>query len=115
MISEEMIRRAVETLKEAGSPSRIILFGSYGRGQPHPDSDLDFLVIQPEVRSRRQEMVRLRRAISPLRIPADVLVVREKTFRKWSDTPGNVLFEATQEGRVVYEAAAIEPLAQANA
>ena len=51
------------------------------------------------------EMVRLRRVLSPLRIPVDLLMVSEKVFREWSDTPGNILYEAASEGRVLYEAA----------
>lgn len=105
MIPETTIQEAVKILKEAGRPSRIILFGSYGRGTPAEDSDLDFLVIQPEVPDRRREMVHLRRALSPLRIPVDVLVVSEQVFKEWGETPGHVLYEAAREGRVLYEAA----------
>jgi predicted nucleotidyltransferase len=105
MIPRSLIQQATALLKDAAGPSRIILFGSYGRGTPHEDSDVDFLVVLPVVRDRREEMVRLRRVLRPLRIPVDVLVVSEAVFREWSETPGNVLFEAAQEGRVLYEAA----------
>ncbi len=105
MISESTIRQAVRLLIEAGRPTRIILFGSYGRGEPGLESDLDFLVVQPKVLDRRREMVRLRRVLSPLRIPADVIVVSEQSFQEWRQTPGNILHEAAQEGRVLYEAA----------
>jgi len=105
MIPETTIQEAVRILKEAGRPSRIILFGSYGRGSPGQDSDLDFLVIQPQVADRHREMVHLRRALSPLRIPVDILVVSEPVFQEWADTPGHVLYEAAREGRVLYEAA----------
>jgi len=105
MISEATIHQAVRLLIEAGQPSRIILFGSYGRGEPGAESDLDFLVVQPTVRDRRREMVRLRRVLSPLRIPADVIVVSEQAFQEWRYTPGNILYEAAVEGRVLYEAA----------
>lgn len=50
-------------------------------------------------------MVRLRRVLSPLRIPVDILVTTESVFKEWSDTPGTVLYEATREGTVLYEAA----------
>lgn len=105
MIPTSKIHQAATLLKNAARPSRIILFGSYGRGSPHKDSDLDFLVVLPEVKDRRGEMVRLRRVLRPLRIPVDVLVVSEDVFREWSGTPGNVFFEAAQEGQVLYEAA----------
>lgn len=105
MIPTLIIQKAATLLKEAARPSRIILFGSYGRGTPHEDSDLDFLVVLPQVKDRRHEMVRLRRVLRPLRIPADVLVVSEAIFNEWAGTPGNVLFEVAQDGRVLYEAA----------
>ena len=100
MMAEETIIEAAQMLLRAAPGSRVILFGSYARGHPGPDSDLDFIVVEPSVRSRRDESVRLRDVLRPLRIPADVLVVSEKTFRDWSDTPGTVLYEAAQEGRV---------------
>jgi predicted nucleotidyltransferase len=105
MIPKSKIQEAATLLKNAAQPSSIILFGSYGRGTRHEDSDLDLLVVLPEVKDRRVEMVRLRRVLRPLRIPVDVLVVSESVFREWSGTPGNVFFEAAQEGRVLYEAA----------
>jgi len=105
MISVSKIQEAVELLREAGNPVRIILYGSYGRGTPHEESDLDFLVVMPVVLNRRMEMVRLRRVLSPLRIPVDLLVVSDKVFREWSDTPGNIFYEVAREGRVLYEAA----------
>jgi predicted nucleotidyltransferase len=105
MISGSKIQEAVELLREAGNPVRIILYGSYGHGTPHEDSDLDFLVVMPVVLNRRMEMVRLRRVLSPLRIPVNLLVVSDKVFREWSDTPGNIFYEAAREGRVLYEAA----------
>jgi len=105
MISVSKIQEAVELLREAGNPVRIILYGSYGRGTPHEDSDLDFLVVMPVVLNRRMEMVRLRRVLSPLRIPVNLLVVSDQVFREWSDTPGNIFYEAAREGRVLYEAA----------
>ncbi|MBL7222999.1 MAG: nucleotidyltransferase domain-containing protein [Candidatus Brocadiae bacterium] len=100
MITEGTIRRAAQMLLRAAPGSRVILFGSYARGNPAPDSDLDFMVVEPRIRSRRQEAVRLRDVLRPLRIPVDILVVSDRAYRHWSDTPGTVLHEAAQEGRV---------------
>ena len=87
---------------QAAQPERILLFGSYARGEAREDSDLDLLVIEPEVRDRAAEMVRLRRVLRPLRIPVDVLVYSHADVAHWGDQPGSTLYWALQEGQVVY-------------
>jgi predicted nucleotidyltransferase len=103
MISEKTIQEAVELLRKAANPVRIILFGSYARGDITEESDLDFLVIEKELKARRMETVRLRDTLSPLRIPVDVLVISEKTYQEWKDLSGTVIYEAGLEGRIVHE------------
>ncbi|OHB70253.1 MAG: DNA polymerase subunit beta [Planctomycetes bacterium RBG_13_63_9] len=104
-VDEATIAKAVDMLRQAADPDKIILFGSYARDQADPGSDLDLLVVESEVSDAAAEMVRLMRVLSPLRIPADVLVVSRQDYARWRDTPGHVFFEAAKEGRVLYEAA----------
>ncbi len=104
-VTEEKLRQAVERIVELAAPQRVILFGSRARGGGRADRDADLLVIEREVTDQAAEMTRLRRALSPLRMPVDVLVVSAEKFTYWADTPGNVFFEASREGRVLYEAA----------
>jgi len=103
MIPEEKIRQAVEILKAEANPSKIILFGSYARGNMHDDSDLDFLIVKKDVKDRRQDMVKLRRALSSLRIPVDILVVSHEYVEEWKNVKGNILYPALREGKVLYE------------
>jgi uncharacterized protein len=105
-LDDAVFAQVVSLLRRSAQPTRIILFGSYARGDARPDSDVDLLVIVPDVRDRMAEMVRLSRVLSPLRLPVDVLVVSEETFRYWCDTPGNVYSTVAAEGRVLYEQAA---------
>ncbi len=96
-----IIEKAANLLLDAApAGSRVILFGSHARGDARPDSDLDFLVIEPKVVDHRREMVRLDEALEPLDVPTDVLVTSEAIFDAWQDTPGTVLYEAAKEGRV---------------
>ena len=103
MITDSTIQTAVQRLKKAASPEKIILFGSYARGEANEDSDLDFLVIEQSLQSQRAEMVRLRDVLRPMRIPVDVLVTSAEKVREWGHLPGTVLYEALHEGKVVYE------------
>ncbi len=85
-------------------PSRIILFGSHARGQAGPDSDIDLLVVvdddTPAEKLTLQAGYEARRAYHE---PADVIPVREATFRRKSRIPGTLSRAATLEGVVVYE------------
>ena len=104
MVEAERIQQAVELLREAANPKKIILFGSYAAGEAGEDSDVDLLVVEEGNPDVMAEMVRLRRALSPLRIPAEVVVVSEEHYDYWRDTPGNLMFEVALEGKVLYEA-----------
>jgi len=102
VIDPTHIATAVHALAEAAQPERIILFGSYARGDAREDSDLDFLVIESEVADRAREMVRLRRVLRPLRLPVDLLVFSVADVARWGQEPGGVLYWALREGRTVY-------------
>ena len=104
MSDESVINLAGRLLREAApSGSEVYLFGSHARGENRADSDLDFLIIEPEVTDRHAEMVRLRDVLRPLRVAADVLVTSRRVFEEWRGTPNNVLYEAALYGRLLRE------------
>ncbi len=79
MIDEATISEAGRRLARASSPgTRVILFGSHARGEAGKHSDLDFLVIEPEVEHPGVESVRLRGALGELVVSADIIVVGER-------------------------------------
>ena len=110
-MGQDKLAQVVELLREAAQPKRIFLFGSHARGDANEDSDVDILVVEKDVPDRVAEMVRLCRVLSPTRVAVDLLVVSEKMFELWCDTPGNVYFEAGTMGRVLYEAPGSGPVA----
>ncbi|MBV8781264.1 MAG: nucleotidyltransferase domain-containing protein [Phycisphaerae bacterium] len=100
IIPQDLIDRAAAMLLQAApAGSEVILFGSYARGDAGPESDLDFLVVEPVLGGQRSEMVRLREVLRPLKVPADVLVVSREGFDAWKDKINNVVYEAAREGR----------------
>ena len=105
MISPDQIDAAVRRLAEAAAPERIVLFGSYARGDARDDSDLDLLVIEHDLPDQAGEMIRLRRVLRPLRIPVDVLVFSRSDVERLGDQPGSVLYWVLREGKIVHTAA----------
>ncbi|MBI4326168.1 MAG: nucleotidyltransferase domain-containing protein [Chloroflexi bacterium] len=104
-VTPEKLAEATRRLVEAAQPRRIILFGSRARGDAREDSDVDLLVIEPEVNDRVAEMVRLNRVLKGLILPIELIVISERMFEEWANTPGTVYFEAKREGEVLYESA----------
>lgn len=86
-------------LAAAPTGTKVILFGSHARGQAGKHSDLDLLVIEPEVEDRGQESVRLDSTLTGLSVSADVIVVSEDSVREWGDVYGTVIHSALAEGR----------------
>ena len=98
---EEITRRLIA----AAHPKKLVLFGSFARGDFGPNSDIDILVIEDSVKSKHAEMVRLRRALRGILFPIDILVVSEFEFKERSHYPSNVYYWASKEGKTLYEAA----------
>jgi predicted nucleotidyltransferase len=100
MIDEATIDEAARRLWDAvPSRSRVILFGSHARGEAGDYSDLDFLVVEPEVEDAAAESVRLRRALRGLPLAADIIVVSEQRVREWQGVRSSLIGAALAEGR----------------
>jgi predicted nucleotidyltransferase len=98
---ETLIAEASRRLAVAAPDARVILFGSRARGGACSDSDLDLLVIEPVLESRRAESVRLREALGDLGVPIDLVVVPASHVDEWGHFEGTMLHDALREGRVL--------------
>jgi len=103
MLPTQTIQAAVDRIVAAANPSRVILFGSYARGEANDDSDLDLMVVEPVVEDRAAEMIRLRRAVGRVGIGVDVLVYSDAEFDERKDWLSHVVYWAALEGKVLYE------------
>jgi predicted nucleotidyltransferase len=100
VFDDVVIEDAGRRLSEAAPPrSRVILFGSAARGELTRDSDLDFLVIEPEVENPALESVRLRRVLGDVLVPMDIIVASEHRVREWRDVRGSLIHAALAGGR----------------
>lgn len=104
---DQKIRDIVATTVATVAPERVILFGSYARGDAGPDSDVDLLVVAGDplipVGQRQDELRRIRRALRGLRIPVDILLYAPEEIDAWRDSPNHVIARSLREGVTVYE------------
>jgi len=101
-IIDEIVRRVIIAIH----PLRVVLFGSAGRGEMGPESDVDLLIVVPDGTHRRDASRRVFRALSGLGVAKDVIVVTESDVREFGENPSLVIKPALEEGREVYHAAA---------
>lgn len=101
---DELISDATRLLVEAANPEKIILFGSYSRGDFTKNSDLDLLVIVPRVVDRIEEMARLRLVLRKIPMAIDVVVYSRDEVEEREHLRGTMLYHALREGRVLHDA-----------
>ncbi|MDP1902294.1 MAG: nucleotidyltransferase domain-containing protein [Rubrivivax sp.] len=80
--------------------SQIIVFGSQARGDARDDSDIDLLVVEPDVPDRFGEMARLSAVLGRQRIPADVVVMSAQQFAEQKTVINTLAWRAAREGQL---------------
>ena len=99
----DMLPEAIERLVAGFDPLRIIVFGSYARGDAQPESDLDLLVVVAHLGDKRETAVGMIKALRGLRAAIDVVPTDPDEIARRGETPGDVLRSALREGKAVYE------------
>jgi uncharacterized protein len=103
MTPAEYIQVMAERIIQDYDPVKIILFGSHARGEAGPESDIDLLVVLPEIANKRQAAVAIRRILTDLPVPKDIVVTTPEEIARRGDLVGTVLRPALREGKVLYE------------
>jgi len=83
-------------------PERIILFGSAARGELHPDSDADFLIIKRDCPMLGADRIRELYRLIERRIPVDFLVYLPDEFDRRGAMGDPFLKAVLREGTVLY-------------
>jgi predicted nucleotidyltransferase len=104
MLTEPVIRQAAEKIAAAAhAPLKVIVFGSYARGEARNDSDLDLMIVEEEIPDLAKEYNRIRDALGPIETGVDLLIYSRSEFERrinWSSSP---VFDAVRHGKVLYE------------
>ncbi|MEI7767741.1 MAG: nucleotidyltransferase domain-containing protein [Phycisphaerae bacterium] len=106
MLGTATIEQATHLLLDAApAGSQVFLFGSQATGKADARSDVDFLVVEPTVPDRLQEMLRLSEVLRPLKLPVDLMVLSRQHFDYWKNTPNSLAYRVVREGKVYGPAA----------
>ena len=101
--SETFISTMVDRIVKGFQPSRVVLFGSHARGTATEWSDVDLLVILPNVSDKRHAAIEIRRALGDLPVCKDIVVATPEEVARRGLLVGTALRSALREGKVLYE------------
>jgi len=93
----------VERIVKDFHPLQIILFGFHARGDATAHSDIDLLVVFPELHNMRETTVAIREVLADLPVAKDIVVTTPTEIEEYGDLVGRVLRPALREGKVIYE------------
>lgn len=98
------VEKYISALLKAGlRPSKVILFGSYAKGEAHSYSDIDLAVISPNFgKDLRQELMLLSRLTIGVSDSIEAVPFEQNIFDKSKYDP--LIGEVKKYGKIVYQA-----------
>jgi predicted nucleotidyltransferase len=103
--TQEKVDRAVKLAVETTQPSRVILFGSWPRGEAKWDSDLDMAVLMPDSAEPELGSIHrsLRRKLEQVPMTIDLVVTTEGCAEQFRGSINSIYHRILQDGQVAYE------------
>ena len=107
MVDSEIVRvvqQYLSAVRRAGlRASRAVLFGSYARGAPTDDSDIDLLVVAETSLPPSKRYPAVRRLVADCPAPFDIIVKTPEEYARCRSVVNHVVYFAEKTGRVIYE------------
>ena len=103
LVARDRIEEFGRRIGEEFGADRVILFGSYAKGDANPDSDVDILVIGSFEGRSVDKSVEIRMKLRP-GFPLDLLVRTPEKVRERIEMGDAFMREILDQGKVLYEA-----------
>lgn len=101
-IPQKAIDQVVKQIVEKFKPQKIILFGSYARGNPRPESDVDLLVVMETPLKDVRQAIEICQQID-YRFGLDLIVHKPKYLAERVKNGDWFLRDVLKEGKVLYD------------
>ena len=99
-----MLNEITARLVAEFDPEAIDLFGSYARGEPSDDSDVNLAVIVAcQNAPAHRDFVRAHGRLDNLGLAKDVLTERQSRFERYRHVPASLDYKITEKGKLLYE------------
>ncbi|HDZ18491.1 hypothetical protein LCGC14_2095740 [marine sediment metagenome] len=102
---DKILNEIIEKLKRKYKPIKVILYGSYARGSPRDDSDIDLLILKKTNERRIERIVKVKKIIyNPERkIPISPLIYSPTELNERLEMGDDFIKEILKKGKILYE------------
>lgn len=105
MIGSDKISEIVNKIATGYKPEKIILFGSYAKGNPDEDSDIDLVIIKDSELPRPQRTMQVRKLIYGSMVPIDLIVFTPKEVAESKNNKYSFISNVLKSGIILYDCA----------
>jgi predicted nucleotidyltransferase len=103
-LTDELINYIKDKIVSSIQPEKILMFGSYARGDSGQDSDLDLLVIKDSQQKNREIRREIDRLLTGRRFGIDIIVRKpEEVAENLKDGNPFYLHHIFEDGKILYE------------
>ncbi|KAA0226504.1 nucleotidyltransferase domain-containing protein [candidate division KSB1 bacterium] len=102
MITQEQIQAVAHQIAQKFNPLKVLLFGSYGRNEAHPRSDVDLLVILEDDQRVDDPEVEVATSVTHS-FPMDILVRSPQQVAERLRMGDSFYRDIVEKGVVLYE------------
>lgn len=104
MLTPAIIQQIGDRIADRFNPEKIILFGSYARGEAHPHSDLDLLIVVETLPPRGQRSAPILKMLAETYTePIDIVVRSAQTLKQWEHVPCSFAHQVLNQGIVLFD------------
>lgn len=101
-VPQKVILDVVKQIRKKFDPQKIILFGSYAKGNPRPESDVDLLVVMPLSMGPAEQAVEILNNID-FHFGLDLIVKSPEDLQERMQLGDFFLRDAVENGVILYE------------
>lgn len=99
----DVIREIAGKIADAVDPDKIILFGSYAKGEADAHSDIDLLVIMESDEPPYKRSLPIYDLLADYLLPVEVVVRTPEETTWYRDVPSSFIQTVLREGVTLYE------------
>ena len=103
---KSQIDKVVSLIISEVTPDKIILFGSYARGDYTENSDIDILILKKGVKNERKISMKLYEALfneKDINVSIDIITMDYDKFISVKNTVGFIYKTINEQGKIIYE------------